>query len=142
MCVYVICNITLAGTTTMSRLRSISSQIVGPYPPFGLATITALVMAAFLMLLGIYNSAILVSANNELHKSIYRHAVESRLLRFIGQAEMENEIEKTVRKISRDKNILKIDEEQQRLLEIDEKGLKKYLDLVIQEVKKVDENNH
>ena len=99
-------------------------------------------MAAFLMLLGIYNSAILVSANNELRKSIYRHAVEPRLLRFIGQAEMENEIEKTVRKISRDKNILKIDEEQQRLLEIDEKGLKKYLDLVIQEVKKVDENNH
>jgi hypothetical protein len=28
-------------------------------------------MAAFLMLLGIYNSAILVSANNELCKSIY-----------------------------------------------------------------------
>src|SRR5215467_14743856 len=86
-----------------------ATQIVAPYPPFGLATITALVMAAFLMLIGIYNSAILVSANNELRKSIYRHAVESRLLRFIGQAGMENEIEKTVRKISRDKNILKID---------------------------------
>lgn len=99
-------------------------------------------MAAFLMLLGIYNSAILVSANNELRKSIYRHAVESRLLRFIGQAEMESEIEKTVRKISNDKNILQIDMEQRQLLEIDEKGLKKYLDLVIREVKKVDENNH
>ena len=99
-------------------------------------------MAAFLMLLGIYNSAILVSANNELRKSIYRHAVESRLLRLIGQAEMESEIEKTVRKISKDKNILQIDMEQRQLLEIDEKGLKIYLDLVIREVKKVDENNH
>ena len=119
-----------------------ATQIVAPYPPFGLATITVLVMAAFLMLLGIYNSAILVSANNELRKSIYRHAVESRLLRLIGQAEMESEIEKTIRKISMDKNILQIDMEQRQLLEIDEKGLKKYLDLVIREVKKVDENNH
>lgn len=31
---------------------------------------------------------------------------------------------------------------QQRLLEIDEKGLKKYLDLVIREVKKVDKNKN
>ena len=77
---------------------------------------TALVMAAFLMLLGIYNSAILVSANNELRKSIYRHAVESRLLRLIGHAEMQSEIEKTVRKISRDKKLLEIDAEQQRML--------------------------
>jgi hypothetical protein len=93
------------------------------------------------MLLGIYNSAMLVSANNELRKSIYRHAVESRLLRLIGQAEMESEIEKTVRKISKDKNLLEVDEEQ-RLIEIDEKGLKKYLDLVIREVKKVDKEDH
>ena len=119
-----------------------ATQIVAPYPPFGLATITVLVMASFLMLLGIYNSAILVSANNELRKSIYKHAVESRLLRLIGHAEMESEIEKTVRKISKDKNLLEIDAEQQRLLEIDEKGLKKYLDLVIREVKKVDKNNN
>jgi hypothetical protein len=75
-------------------------------------------------LIGIYNSAILVSANNELRKSIYKHAIESRLLRLIGQAEMEREIEKIVRKISRDKNILEIDTEQRRSLEIDEKGLK------------------
>jgi hypothetical protein len=115
-----------------------ATQIVSPYPPFGLATITVLVMASFLMLLGIYNSARLVSANNELRKSIYKHAVESRLLRLIGNAEMENEIEKTVRKISTEKNFLEIDKEQQRLIEIDEKGLKKYLDFVIREVKKGD----
>ena len=118
-----------------------ATQIVAPYSPFGLATTTVLVMAAFLMLLGIYNSAILVSANNELRKSIYKHAVESRLLHWIGHAEMESEIEKTVRKIERDKNILEVDAEQQRLLEIDEKGLKKYLALVLREVGKVDKND-
>jgi hypothetical protein len=36
-------------------------QIVAPYPPFGLATTTVLIMTSFLMLLGIYNSAIQVS---------------------------------------------------------------------------------
>ena len=118
------------------------TQIVNPYPPFGLATITVLVMGSFLMLLGIYNSAMLVSANNELRKSIFKHAFESRLLRLIGQAEMQSEIEKTVRRISKDKNILELDAEQRRLLEIDEKGLKKYLDLVIKEVKNVDKNSH
>ena len=118
-----------------------TTQIVAAYPPFGLATITVLVTAAFLMLLGIYNSAILVSTNNELRKSIYKHAVESRLLRLIGHAEMQSEIEKTVRKISKDKNLLEIDAEQQRLLEIDEKGVKEYLDLVIREVKKVDKKS-
>ena len=86
-----------------------ATQIVAPYPPFGLATVTVLVMASFLMLVGIYNSAILVSANNELRKSIYKHAVESRLLRLIGHAEMQSEIEKTVRKISKDKNLLEIE---------------------------------
>ena len=129
------------GIFLIFSVNQAATQIIAPYPPFGIATITGLVTAAFLMLLGIYNSAILVSANNELRKSIYRHAVESRLLRLIGHAEMESEIEKTVRKISKDKNLLEIDAEQQRLLEIDEKGLKKYLDLVIREVKKVDKKN-
>jgi hypothetical protein len=70
-----------------------------------------------------------------------RNLLYSRLLRLIGHAEMESEIEKTVRKISKDKNLMEIEAEQQRLLEIDEKGLKKYLDLVIKEVKKVDQTN-
>src|SRR4029079_14007850 len=33
-----------------------ASQIIGPYPPFGLATVTVLNLAGYLMLLGIYNS--------------------------------------------------------------------------------------
>ncbi len=71
-----------------------ATQIVLPYPPFGLATTTILTTAAYLMLLGIYNSATLVSANNELRRSIQKHALESKLLGAIGQAEMEKEIQK------------------------------------------------
>jgi hypothetical protein len=100
----------------------------------GLATITVLNIAAYMMLLGIYNSATLVSTNNNLRKSIRKHALESRLLNLIGHAEMENEIQRTVKKIAQDKDRLEIDTKLP--IELDEKELKKYVDLVIREVKK------
>ena len=91
-----------------------AAQIVAPYPPFGLATITVLNIAAFLMLLGIYNSAILVSANNNLRKSIHKHALESRLLDAIGKSERENEIQKIITKITLDKKNLSTQTSNQR----------------------------
>jgi hypothetical protein len=102
-----------------------------PYPHFGLATLTVLNISAYLMLLGIYNSATLVSANNNLRKSIRKHALESKLLHLIGQAEMEKEVQKTVKEITQDaqdRGNLEIDTEQQPI-EIDEKELKKYVEL-------------
>ena len=111
-----------------------AAQIVSPYPPFGLASITVLNIAAFLMLLGIYNSATLVSANHNLRKLIRKQALESRLLDLIGQAEMDNEIRKTVKKITQKKDTLEIDKEVE--LEFDERELEKYIDSVIRETKK------
>jgi hypothetical protein len=110
-------------------------QIVGPYPPFGVATITVLNIAAFLILIGIYNSAVLVSANNDLRKSVYKYALESKLLGQIGRAEVEIEMQKAVMKITNGKKnlITKTDEEP---IELDGRELKKYLEFVIHEVKK------
>ena len=112
------------------------TQIVIPYPPFGLPTVTILVIASYLMLLGIYNSATLVSTNNELRKSIYKHALESKFLGLIGQAEMENEIQNTVKQVSRDKNI--IEKELEEPVEFDETELKKYVEFVIKEARHKD----
>jgi hypothetical protein len=111
-----------------------STQIVSPYPPFGLSSITVLNIAVFFMLLGIYNSAILVSANHKLRRLIRKHAFESRLLDIIGQAEMDNEIQKTVQKIIEDKSDLEVDKKIE--FELDEKELEKYIDSVIRETKK------
>ena len=61
------------------------------------------------MLLGVYNSAALVSASNSLRKSIRKHALESKLLSLIGTVEIENEIQKTVTKITQDKESLMTD---------------------------------
>jgi hypothetical protein len=109
-------------------------QTLTPYPPFGLATITVLTIAALLMLLGIYNSAVLVSANNDLRKSIYKYALESKLLGQIGRAEVEIEMQKTVTKITNEKKHVLTETEQP--IELDGMELKKYLEFVIREVKK------
>jgi hypothetical protein len=106
---------------------------VAPYPPFGLTTITILPMGAFLVMLGIYNSSTLVSENINLRKSIYKITQESKLLNLIGQAEMEKEIQKTVNRIIKDKDVLR--EHPNMDLELDEKELEKYIDFVIKELK-------
>lgn len=109
------------------------AQIVGPYPSFGISSITVLDIAAFLMLLGIYNSARLVSANNKLRKFIRNQALEARLLDVIGKAEMEKEIQKTVKKITENKDILERDRIK---FDLDKKELEKYINSVIRETKK------
>jgi hypothetical protein len=109
-------------------------QTLGPYPPFGLATISVLIVASLLMLLGIYNSAALVSANNELRRSILKHAQESKLLGTIGHAEMEKEMQKTIRNIYQESD--SFIKEQDERLELDREELEKYLDSVLREVNK------
>jgi len=110
------------------------AQVLAAYPPFGLATITILITAAYLMQLGIYNSAILVSANNELRRSIHKHALESNLLGLIGQAEMEKEIQKTVKQVTGDRYELENDLKEP--VELDEEELEKYIDFVVRVVRK------
>jgi hypothetical protein len=114
--------------------QAATQTIPGIYPPFGLLTITVLNIAAFFMLLGIYNSATLVSANHNLRKLIRKHALESKLLGLLGHAEMDNEIRKTVKEITQDKGSLERHKEAE--FEFDEKELEKYIDSVIKETKK------
>jgi hypothetical protein len=104
-----------------------ATQIVIPYPPFGITTVTVLNVAAYLMVLGIFNSATLVSANNSLRGVIHERAL--RLLKPIGRAEMESEIQKTVKKISEDKEIAKMSGDEP--FEFDKEELRKYLNEVI-----------
>ena len=110
------------------------TQIISPYPPFGLVTITILVSASYLMLMGIYNSATLVSANNELRRSIHKRALESKLLGAIGHAEMEKEIQNTVKQVNRDK--YELEKELEEPVELDETELEKYIEFVVREVRK------
>jgi hypothetical protein len=69
-----------------------------------------------------------------LRKNIRKHAVQSKLLDLIGHAEMEREIQKTVSDIIRDQELMDTNKETE--FELDENELKRYLDVVIKEVKR------
>jgi hypothetical protein len=104
-----------------------ATQIVVPYPPFGIATVTILNMASFLLLIGIFNSATLVSANNNLRIFIHKQALK--LLNPIGEAKMAKEVQKAVMKISKDMESSNISREE--TFEFDQEELEKYLNDVI-----------
>lgn len=68
-----------------------------PYPPLGLASVSLMGLASYLILIGIYSSAISVSEDSKLRQKIRcLTAQEPNLLDIIGTAEMQREIEKRV----------------------------------------------
>lgn len=87
-------------------------------------------------MLGIYNSATLVSENTNLRNSIDKITKESRILSLIGEAERNKEIQKTVNRILMDKNIFRKNPYRGVELELDELELKKYIERIIKETKK------
>ncbi len=114
-------------------------QTIAPYPPFGIASNAALILGSFMMLLGIYNSAVLVGSNKKLRKSIREYAIESSLLGVVGTSQMQKEIENAVKKITRLKNEMERDTEIS--IEFDEKELKEYVADIVAEVKKTKGEN-
>jgi hypothetical protein len=68
-----------------------SNQPIGlllvPYPPFGLATISFMGLASYLIFVGIYSAAVSVSEDTKLRQSIRKIAInESKLLDSIGSS--------------------------------------------------------
>jgi hypothetical protein len=108
-----------------------------PYPPLGLTSISFLGLASYLIFAGIYSSAVSVSQDSKLRKSIRNFAEkEAHLLDSIGSAHMEQEIQKKVlalTKQSQDKMV----EESGIYSSLTEDDVRLYLDEVIQEIGKV-----
>jgi hypothetical protein len=111
-----------------------SSLVVTPYPPFGVATVTILIVSSYLIMVGIYNSATLASMNSNVRSSVYRIAKESKLLDFISKAEMQKEITTIVHKISTQ---TEIEEEMAKTsFNLDEQGLRNYIVEVVNQLRK------
>ncbi len=107
-----------------------------PYPPFGLATISFLGLSSYLVLVGIYSSAVSVSMDSKLRESIRNFATkESRLLDSIGTAQMEREITKRVIEVTKKNQDLMVQETGINS-SLTEEDVKKYLEDVIREVSK------
>jgi signal transduction histidine kinase len=105
------------------------------YPPFGLANVSFVALASYLIFTGLYNSAVSVAHDVRLRKTIKKSAIEeSKLLVSIGTAQVRQEIERRV---------LQDTKEQQKLLtektgvqpSISEYEMKRYLGDVLKEIK-------
>jgi hypothetical protein len=113
-----------------------SGLVLMPYPPFGLVTVSFFGLASYLLLIGIYSSAISVAEDSNLRSSIRSFALkESRLLDSIGMAQMEQEIEKRVITLTK-RTQDRMAEETGIKSSLTEEDMKEYLEEVIREVKK------
>jgi hypothetical protein len=110
--------------------------IIAPYPPFGLVTVSFMGLSSYMLLVGIYSSAISISQDSELRKSIRTLTVrESKLLDSIGTAEMELEIQRRVLTVTK-QNQNRMAEETGIQPSLTDEDVKAYLEQVIKEVKK------
>lgn len=109
--------------------------VTAPYPPFGLATISFMGLSSYLILVGIYSSAISVAQDLELRKLIRKYTTESKLLDSIVSAEMEKEIQNRVMKIVNEQSF-KMKEETGVQSSLNEEDIKEYLEKVLSETKR------
>ena len=105
------------------------------YPPFGLADVSFVGLSSFIILVGLYQSAISVAQDVQLRKSIKTSVMnESKLLDSIGTAQMTEETENRLMKMTRAVADVLTEESgvQPSLTDVE---IKEYLHEVIAEVK-------
>ena len=113
-----------------------TALITAPYPPFGLATISFMGLSSYLILVGVYSSAISVAQDVNLRKSIRKTVQQqSNLLDNIGSSQMEQEIHRRVIKITKEK-FNEMTEETGVQPSVTEVKMKQYMDNVLKEIKK------
>jgi len=119
----------------------ISSQIVGtalpisPFPPFGFPAVLFTGLSSYLVLVGIYSSAISVSHDMKLRQSVKRAAIkEARLVDSIASAQMEHEIIEKVMITTKENHEIMAEQTGIRP-SLKEDDLKQYLEEVLKELK-------
>jgi hypothetical protein len=118
----------------------VSNQAVvlvsAPYPPFGLATSSFMGLSSYLLLIGIYSSAISVAEDSKLRQTIRKTAIkEAKFLHSIGTAQMEDELQRRVIKVVKEQHDVLTHQTAVEPL-LDEAELKQYLNETIQEIKR------
>ncbi len=118
----------------------VSNQAVvlvsAPYPPFGLATSSFFGLSSYLLLIGIYSSAISVAEDSKLRETILKTAIkEAKFLHSIGTAHMEQTLLDIVQKIAK-KNEGELRVQTGIESALSEDDMNNYIEQVIEEVKK------
>jgi hypothetical protein len=116
--------------------QAISTVSAPSFPPFGLVTVSFMGLASYLMLIGIYYSAMSVSQDVKLRTTIRRFAVdELRLLHNIGSAELSVKLENQIKDIIT-KNQTTMLEETGVQSSLGEEDAKQYLNEILKELGK------
>jgi signal transduction histidine kinase len=117
------------------ELAFIGSVMLASYPPLGLASVSFVGLSSYLVLMGIYSSAISISEDAKLRQTIRKSAVdESKLLVGIGSAQMEQKIEKKVIEMAKDHSAIMVEQTGVQL-SLTEHDMKQYLSTVLKEIK-------
>jgi hypothetical protein len=113
-----------------------------PYPPFGLPTITFVGISSYMLFVGIYYTAISVSMNTELRKSIERSVEqEFNFISKLGRSQVEHEIQTRVKGIT--KKSAKILEENSGVKAlVEEENIDEYIKVVVKEKEKMSKVNN
>jgi len=112
----------------------INGIIVTSYPPFGLITTLFIGLSSYMVLIGIYSSAVSVSQDVKLRQTIRKSTTEeSKLLISIGSAQMEQEIQGRAVKVAKDQQQTMVEQTgvQSSLTEHD---MKQYVSEVLKEI--------
>jgi hypothetical protein len=127
----------------LQSLASVGGLAAASYPPFGYATLSMSVLSSYMVILGLYSTAISISQDIRLRKHIKNLTLsDSGFLSTIGEAQMEKSVQS---KASELEDVVK---EQRKELEkktgiessIQEQDIKGYLLEVLQEVDKYKSN--
>jgi hypothetical protein len=111
-----------------------ATLIQAAYPPYGIATVSALPLSLFMILNGLSYSAVSVAQDITLRRSIRKNVKDMKFLESIGTAQMEQELQKRVLTIAK-KNSEIMTEETGVQPSLSEDDMKQYLEEVIQEIK-------
>lgn len=114
-----------------------ASVLQAGYPPYGLANVSFVGLASFMILTGLYNSAISVAQDVKLRQSIKASTLQqsSKLLDSIGTAQMIKEIEDNMMKMTQH-NASILTEQSGVEPSLTDNEIKSYLEQVIREIKK------
>jgi len=125
--------LSLFGMMFLFGSKDISALIIPAYPPVGIVAISYMGLASYLLLFGIYSSAIIAARDITLRKYLNKKlGDDTSLLMDIAVSEKESEIEKHV------KSLMRYSEEWQknnREVEMSQQEIKGIIDDVMSEVK-------
>jgi hypothetical protein len=121
-------------------LLYVSSQIslaAASYPPFGITTLFFTGLSSYILLIGLYSTAVLLSQHAQLRKSI-RNSIDeqhSRLLDGIGMSELEREIDKKIEPLVQ-RHSEQMNMQTELELTISEEEVKRYMNEILRDLHK------